>query len=169
MIPRILKGEKIMPSWLIILLIVLAVVIGLLVLLYFAGRKLQKRQAEQQSMLEANKQTVSLLVIDKKRVKVKDAQLPASVISQIPKVSRNMKASFVKVKIGPQLVTLFCDEKIYDSVPVKKEVKAEISGMYLMSVKGVHGTKIIREQKKKGRFKQALEKAQEKAGAKPIK
>ena len=41
--------------------------------------------------------------------------------------------------------------------------------MYLMSVKGVHGTKIIREQKKKGRFKQALEKAQEKAGAKPIK
>ncbi|MBR3525642.1 MAG: hypothetical protein IKO11_07310 [Lachnospiraceae bacterium] len=158
-----------MPSWLIILLIVLAVVIGLLVLLYFAGRKLQKRQAEQQSMLEANKQTVSLLVIDKKRMKVKDAQLPASVISQIPKVSRNMKASFVKVKIGPQLVTLFCDEKIYDSVPVKKEVKAEISGMYLMSVKGVHGTKIIREQKKKGRFKQALEKAQEKAGAKPIK
>ena len=81
-----------MPSWLIILLIVLAVVIGLLVLLYFAGRKLQKRQAEQQSMLEANKQTVSLLVIDKKRMKVKDAQLPASVISQIPKVSRNMKA-----------------------------------------------------------------------------
>ena len=158
-----------MPSWLIILLIVLAVVIGLLVLLYFAGRKLQKRQAEQQSMLEANKQTVSLLVIDKKRMKVKDAQLPASVISQIPKVSRNMKASFVKVKIGPQLVTLFCDEKIYDSVPVKKEVKAEISGMYLMSVKGVHGTKIIREQKKKGRLKQALEKAQEKAGAKPIK
>ncbi|MCR4641376.1 MAG: hypothetical protein K5697_05025 [Lachnospiraceae bacterium] len=158
-----------MPSWLIILLIVLAVVIGLLVLLYFAGRKLQKRQAEQQSMLEANKQTVSLLVIDKKRMKVKDAQLPASVTAQIPKISRNMKASFVKVKIGPQLVTLFCDEKIYDSVPVKKEVKAEISGMYLMSVKGVHGTKIIREQKKKGRFKQALEKAQEKAGAKPIK
>ena len=158
-----------MPTWLIILLIVLAVVIGLLVLLYFAGRKLQKRQTEQQSMLEANKQTVSLLVIDKKRMKVKDAQLPASVMSQIPKISRNMKASFVKVKIGPQLITLFCDEKIYDSVPVKKEVKAEVSGMYLMSVKGVHGTKIVREQKKKSRFKQALEKAQEKAGAKPIK
>ncbi len=158
-----------MPTWLIILLIVLAVVIGLLVLLYFAGRKLQKRQNEQQSMLEANKQTVSLLVIDKKRMKIKDANLPASVSAQIPKISRNMKAAFVKVKIGPQLVTLFCDEKIYDSVPIKKEVKAEVSGMYLMSVKGVHGTKIVHEQKKKSRFKQALEKAQEKAGAKPIK
>ena len=73
-----------MPTWLIILLIVLAVVIGLLVLLYFAGRKLQKRQNEQQSMLEANKQTVSLLVIDKKRMKIKDANLPASVSAQIP-------------------------------------------------------------------------------------
>ncbi len=158
-----------MPTWLIILLIVLAVVIGLLVLLYFAGRKLQKRQNEQQSMLEANKQTVSLLVIDKKRMKIKDANLPASVSAQIPKISRNMKAAFVKVKIGPQLVTLFCDEKIYDAVPIKKEGKAEVSGMYRMSVKGVHGTKIVHEQKKKSRFKQALEKAQEKAGAKPIK
>ncbi len=158
-----------MPTWLIILIIVLVVLIGLMVLLYFAGKKLQKRQNEQQSMLEANKQTVSLLVIDKKRMKIKDANLPASVSAQIPKISRNMKAAFVKVKIGPQLLTLFCDEKIYDAVPVKKEVKAEVSGMYLMSVKGVHGTKIVHEKKKKSRFKQALEKAQEKAGAKAIK
>lgn len=158
-----------MPTWLIVLIIVLVVVIGLVVLLYFAGKKLQKRQAEQQEMMEANKQTVSLLVIDKKRMKLKDAKLPESVMSQMPKMARNVKTPLVKVKIGPQILTMFCDEKIFDLVPVKKEVKAEISGMYLMSVKGIHGTQIQKEQKKKSKFKQLVEKAQEKAGAKPIK
>ncbi len=158
-----------MPTWLIVLIIVLVVVIGLLVLLYFAGKKLQKRQDEQQQMMEANKQTVSLLVIDKKRMKLKDAKLPDSVMSQMPKMARNVKTPLVKVKIGPQIMTLFCDEKIFDLVPVKKEVKAEISGMYLMSVKGIHGTQIQKETKKKSKFKQLVEKAQEKAGAKPIK
>ncbi len=158
-----------MPKGLIIFLIILAVLIAVLVILYFLGRKLQKKQDEQKAMMEANKQTVSLLVIDKKRMKIKDVQLPASVSSQLPKLQKNMKAPFVKVKIGPQIMTLFCDESIFDLVPVKKEVKAEISGMYLVGVKGIHGTQISKEKKKKSRFRQALEKAQEKAGAKPIK
>ncbi|MBP5608773.1 MAG: hypothetical protein J6X66_10990 [Lachnospiraceae bacterium] len=158
-----------MPKWLIVLLIVLVVIIVLLVILYFAGKKLQKQQAEQQAMLEANKQTVSLLVIDKKRMKIKDAKLPEAVMSQMPKMAKNVKTPMVKVKVGPQILTLFCDEKIFDLVPVRKEVKAEISGMYLMGVKGIHGTQIQKDQKKKSKFKQLLEKAQEKAGAKPIK
>ena len=119
--------------------------------------------------MEAHKQTVSLLIIDKKRMKLKDAKLPDAVMSQMPKLARNVKTPLVKVKIGPQIMTMFCDEKIFDLVPVKKEVKAEISGMYLMSVKGIHGTQIQKEQKKKSKFKQLIEKAQEKAGAKPIK
>ena len=44
-----------------------------------------------------------------------------------------------------------------------------MSGMYITEVKGLHGKPIIKEQKKKSRFKRALEAAQEKAGAKPIK
>lgn len=158
-----------MPTWLIVLLIIMAVIIVLLVLLYFAGKKLQQKQAEQEEMLQAHKQTVSLLVIDKKRMKVQDAKLPDSVISQLPKIYRKMKAPMVKVKVGPQITTMFCDEKIFDYVPVKKEVKAEVSGMYLVGIKGIHGTQIQKEQKKKSRFKQTLEKLQEKAGAKPIK
>ena len=158
-----------MPKGLIIFLIIVAVLVAVLVILYFLGRKLQKRQDEQKAMMEANKQTVSLLVIDKKRMKIKDVQLPASVMAQMPKLSKNVKAPFVKVKIGPQIMTLFCDESIFDLVPVKKEVKAEISGMYLVGVKGIHGTQIQKDKKKKSRFRQALEKAQEKAGAKAIK
>ena len=57
-----------------------------------------------------------------------------------------------------------------DSVPVKKEVKAVISGIYVLDVKGLHGKQIpAAPAKKKGRFKRALEMAQEKAGAKPLK
>ena len=152
-----------------IVLIVVAVIIVLLAILYFLGKKLEKKQAEQKMLLEANKQTVSLLVIDKKRMKVKDAQLPASIIEQVPKAARNIKTPMVKVKIGPQIMTMFCDEQIFDLVPVKKEIKAEISGIYIIGVKGVHGTVIKKDEKKKGFFKRAMEKAQEKAGAKPIK
>lgn len=72
-------------------------------------------------------------------------------------------------KVGPQILTMFCDEKVFELLPVKKEVKAEVSGMYIVGVKGVHGTVIKKEEKKKSKFKQAVEKAQEKAGAKPIK
>ena len=152
-----------------IVLIVVAVIIVLLAILYFLGKKLEKKQAEQKMLLEANKQTVSLLVIDKKRMKVKDAQLPASIIEQVPKAARNIKTPMVKVKIGPQIMTMFCDEQIFDLVPVKKEIKAEISGIYIIGIKGVHGTVIKKDEKKKGFFKRAMEKAQEKAGAKPIK
>ena len=53
--------------------------------------------------------------------------------------------------------------------PVKKEVKATVSGIYLTGVKGIHGSIANNvPKKKKGFFKQALEKAQEKAGAKPL-
>lgn len=156
-------------SWWQITLIVLAVFAVLVAILYFVGRRLQNKQDEQKALLEANKQTVSLLVIDKKRMKIKDANLPAAVTSQIPKMSQNIKVPLVKVKIGPQIMTMFCDEAIYDLIPVKKEVKAEISGIYIVGVKGVHGTVIKKEEKKKGLFKRALEKAQEKAGAKPVK
>ena len=157
-----------MPWWG-VLLIILAIAIALLVVLYFVGKKLQARQTEAEAQMQANKQTVSLLVIDKKRMKIKDAQLPAGVIDQIPKMQRNLKAPLAKVKIGPQILTMFVDEKVFDSLPIKKEVKAEISGMYIISVKGMHGTVIKKDEKKKGFFKRALEKAQEKAGATSVK
>ena len=157
-----------MSGW-IIALIVIVVVIAILTGLYFAGKKLQKKQDEQNQIMEANKQTVSMLIIDKKKMKMKDANLPANIMSQVPKLSKNIKMPMVKVKVGPQILTMFCDDKIFELLPVKKEVKAEVSGMYIVGVKGLHGTVIKKEEKKKGFWKRTLEKAQEKAGAKPIK
>ena len=152
-----------------ITLIVLAVLlVGGIVALYFAGKKAQKKQAEQQEALEANKQTVSMLIIDKKRMRLKDSGLPQMVIDQTPKYMRRSKLPILKVKVGPQIMTLICEERIFDSVPIKKEVKATVSGIYVMSVKGLHG-KLTTEPVKKSKFKKFVEKLQEKAGAKPIK
>lgn len=153
----------------IVLLVILAILVVALVVLYFLGKKAQKRQEEQQAQVEAMKQTVSMLIIDKKRMKMKEAGLPQIVIDQTPKLMRGSKLPIVKAKVGPQILSLVCDEKIFDSVPVKKEVKAVVSGIYITDVKGLHGKAPVAPQKKKGFFKQALEKAQEKAGAKPLK
>jgi len=157
-----------MKPW-IIMLIVLAVIAAIIAVLYFLGKKAQKKQAEQQELLEANKQTVSMLIIDKKRMRLKDAGLPQVVMDQTPKYLRRSKLPIVKVKVGPQIMSLICDDKIFDTVPVKKEVKAVVSGIYVLDVKGLHGKQVIAPPKKKSRFKRALEAAQEKAGAKPIK
>ena len=156
-----------MKAWMILLIVV--AVIGIIVaVLYFLGKKAQKRQAEQQEMLQANKQTVSMLIIDKKRMRIKDSGLPQMVIDQTPKMMRRSKLPIVKAKIGPQIMSLICDEKIFDYVPVKKEVKAVVSGIYVLDVKGLHGKTEITPVKK-SRFRKALEAAQEKAGAKPVK
>lgn len=152
----------------IILLVVLAVLIIGIVVLYFLGKRAQKKQAEQQEQIDAMKQSVSMLIIDKKRMRIKDSGLPQAVIAQTPKLLRASKLPVVKAKVGPQIMTLVSDEKIFDMIPLKKEVKATISGIYITDVKGLHGKPVAAPQKKKGRFKRALEKAQEKAGAKPL-
>lgn len=153
----------------IVLLVILAVLLVAVVVLYFLGKKAQKRQAEQQEQIDAMKQTMSMLIIDKKRMKLKDAGLPQIVIDQTPKLLRGSKLPVVKAKVGPQIMMLICDDKIFDAVPVKKEVKAVVSGIYITDVKGLHGKAAVAEPKKKSKFKQLVEKAQEKAGAKPVK
>lgn len=136
----------------IVLLIILIVVIGVFVALYFLGKNLQKKQDEAQSQMQASAQTVSILVIDKKKMKMKDAGLPKIVVDQTPKYLRGSKVPIVKAKIGPKVLSLVCDAKIFDLIPVKKEVKAVISGIYIMDVKGLRGN-LEQKKKKEGFFK----------------
>ncbi|MCH5339235.1 MAG: hypothetical protein J1E03_10675 [Acetatifactor sp.] len=158
-----------MKPWMIVLIVIAVVIIALIIVLYILGKKAQKKQAQQQEAMEANKQTVSMLIIDKKRMKLRDSGLPQAVLDQTPKVLRGSKLPIVKAKVGPQILSLICDDKIFESVPVKKEVKAVVSGLYVLEVKGLHGRIEAPPAKKKSRFRRALEAAQEKAGAKPIK
>ncbi len=127
-----------MRIWLPIV-IILIVMVGALVGLYFVGRKMQKKQDAQREQMEAAKQTVSMLIIDKKKLPVKSSGLPQMVIDQTPKLLRRSKLPIVKAKIGPRIMTLVADEKIFDLIPLKKEVKATVSGIYIIGVKGMRG------------------------------
>ena len=114
-----------------ILLIILAITTIALVVLYFLGKRIQKRQDEQQAQIEANKQTFNILIIDKKRLKFKEAGLPQSVIDSTPKWLRRSKVPVVRAKIGPQVMNLISDDKIFDQIPVKKEFRASVSGIFI--------------------------------------
>ena len=141
-----------------ILLIILAVLAVILVVLYHFGKKAQQKQAAQQEQIESAKQTVSMLIIDKKRLKITESGLPQMVIDQTPKLMKRSKLPIVKAKIGPRIMTMVADEKIFDLIPVKKEVKATISGIYITDVRGIRGP-LTAPAKKKGFWKRTLDKA----------
>lgn len=136
------------PSW-VIPLILAILMVAIFVALYFLGRKMEKQQAEQREQIEAASQQVSLLIIDKKRLRLKDAGMPEAVVEASPWYTKRAKVPVVKVKVGPRIMNLICAEEIFDELPTKKEVKATVSGLYLTSVRGLRG-KLNTEPVKKG-------------------
>ena len=68
----------------IVLLIIAVILVGLLIALYFIGKRLQARQEQSDEQIQAMKQPMTLLVIDKKRLKLKESGLPDQVIQQTP-------------------------------------------------------------------------------------
>ena len=143
----------------------MVIIIGVMVALYFLGKRAQKKQDEQQAQIEAAKQTTSMLIIDKKRMPIKESGLPQMVIDQTPKLMRRTKLPIVKAKIGPKIMVLVADEKIFDLIPVKKEVKATVSGIYITEVRGVRGT-LEKPPAKEGFFKRMKNKITGKKAAK---
>ena len=138
------------PTATIVLIVVVIVFVALVIALYFLGKKAETRQAEQAEQMEAVAQNVSMLIIDKKYLRLKESGLPEQVIAQVPWYSKRAKLPIVKAKVGPQIMTLIADNTIFDELQVKKEVKARVSGMYITSVSGLHGKIQKDEEKKKG-------------------
>ena len=132
-----------------ILLVILIIAAVIMSIMYFLGNK---RQLEQQQMLDAAAQTVSLLVIDKKKLKLTQAGLPKMVVDQTPKYMRWTKVPVVKAKIGPKIVTLIADARVFECLPVKTEAKVVLSGIYITQIKSVRGGSIPTPPKKKGFF-----------------
>ena len=115
--------------------------------------------------MKAAAQTVTMLIIDKKRMKMKDAGLPSQVMEQANKLMQRAKLPIVKAKVGPRVMTLIADEQIYDDIPVKKEVKATVSGLYITGVRGLRGPLEKPVKKKKG-FRAKLQEKYNEANAK---
>lgn len=144
----IMEGGSSMSTWQIVLLVILAIIVAGFVAVLIYARKMQKKQEASQADIRAGAQTFSILVIDKKRMPIKEAGFPQIVIDQTPKYLRRTKVPVVKAKIGPKVATLMCEEKIFDLIPVKKEVKAVINGIYILDVKGLRGGLEQRPEKK---------------------
>lgn len=133
---------------LIVLIVIAVVLVVAFIVLTILGKKAQKRKEEQDEQIAAS-QTVNMLIIDKKRMKLKDAGLPQQIIEQTPKLMRRSKLPVVKAKVGPRVMSLIADEQIFDEIPLKKEVKASVSGIYITAVRGIRGP-LEKPKKKKG-------------------
>lgn len=154
-------GIYTMAVWKIVLIVVLVVLAALFIALLIIGNKMRKRQEEQQAQIDAAKQVMSMLIIDKKIMKMSEAGLPKIVMDQTPKYMRRTKLPIVKAKIGPKVMTLIADNKVFDELPVKAEVKAEVSGIYIVGLKSVRGGKAApAPAKKKGFMAKLRDKAQ---------
>lgn len=144
-----------METYQIILIVIAVVLLAAIVALYFLGKKAQKKKEEQDAQIAASSQTVTMLIIDKKRMKLKDAGLPQQVLAQTPKIMRGSKLPIVKAKVGPKIMTFIADEQIFNEIPVKKEVKAAVSGLYITSVRGLRGS--LEKPAKKKSFRARLQ------------
>ena len=150
----------------IVLIVVLVILIGVLVGLYFFGKKAEKKQAAQQEQMDAMAQTVNMLIIDKKKMKLKEANLPSAVLENTPKYLRRTKVPVVKAKVGPRVMTFIADEKIFEEIPVKKEVKATVSGLYITGVRGLRGPLEKPQGKQKKSLRAKLQSQYDKANKK---
>ena len=124
---------------LIVLIVIAVVLVVAFIVLTILGKKAQKRKEEQDEQIAAASQTVNMLIIDKKRM----------IIEQSLKLLRCSKLPVVKAKVGPRVMSLIADEQIFDEIPLKKEVKASVSGIYITAVRGIRGP-LEKPKKKKG-------------------
>lgn len=137
-----------------ITMIVIAVVlIAAFVFLYFFGKKQQKKMDENQKEIDAVAQQITMLVIDKKKLRFSKAGLPQVVVDATPKYARLAKVPVVKAKVGPKVMTLIADVNIYDMIPVKQEIKATVSGIYITKVRSLRGPALVKPAKKTFRQK----------------
>ena len=128
-----------------IIFLVLAVVGGAV---YFLNKWAYKRMNEQQSIIERTKQITSIYVIDKAKMKASQSNLPKMVLDHLPRLYKFVKLPLVKAKIGPQVTTLMCDKAVFDALPVKKNVKVEMAGLYIVSMPGMKSKKEMKAQRK---------------------
>lgn len=136
------------------LIIVIAAAIVALIIVYRKGKQQQAKRDAQQETIDAMKQTMSMLIIDKKKLPIKNSGLPQQVIDQTPWYLRRNKVPVVKAKVGPKILLLIAENDIFDEIPLKKEIKATVSGLYITDIRGIRGP--IEKPVKKKNFLQKL-------------
>ena len=73
------------PNFVIVLIIAIAVAVGVLIVLHILGKRMQKKRDEQQAQIDAAAQSFTMLIIDKKKIKLSEAGFDIKV-EQDPKL-----------------------------------------------------------------------------------
>jgi hypothetical protein len=139
-----------------ILLIVVVVIAALIAGLYFLNRWAYKKMDAQNEAINQHKMSQQAYIIDKKRCRITEVKMPKAVYEQLPRAAKYMKMNFVQCKIGPQIVTLIADKRVYKALQPKTSVKIEIAGLYIVNKVGM---KTIEEENAEKRLKKEAEKA----------
>lgn len=137
-----------MSPFMIASIIICVVLIAAIIFLTIWGKKQQKKMDESQAQIEAAAQQLTILVIDKKKLRFKHANLPQVVVDATPWYAKGAKVPIVKAKVGPKVMTLIADNDIFDMIPVKQEIKATISGIYITKVRSLRGPALVKPAKK---------------------
>lgn len=145
-----------------IILIVFLVIAALVAAFYFFNRWAYKKMDSQQAIIDRSKQSATIYVIDKKKDKITNINMPKVVVDQVPKAYKLLKMYFVQAKIGPQIVTLMCDKRVFEAIPVKKNVKVELAGIYIVNVFGMKSAEEMKAAKKAKKEKAKEEKKKNK-------
>ncbi len=144
-------------DWFLLIVLIIAIIVCIL---YFLNKKAYKKMNEQNEMIEQNKMLQTAYIIDKKRDRITNIEsMPKAVLSQMPKWGKFIKMYFVRVKIGPQIVTLMADKSVYNALPVKKTVKIEMAGMYIVNMIGMKSASELKAIEKAKKQKAKEEKA----------
>ncbi len=123
-----------MEPWLAYLILGSVIAIGVIIFFYLK-KKMKGKVDEQQSLVNQHKVVQSILVLEKRKDKVQNANMPKAVIAQIPKIYKMRKVPIVKAKIGPQIMDLLCDDAVFDKLPEKKTVQVELAGIFIAGIK----------------------------------
>ena len=129
-----------MSTQLLVTIITTAVIVAAFaIVLYLLNKRASKRQKEHEQQIEQFKQQVNLLVIDKKRLRLPKSGLPQEALDGVKWYNKIFKVPIVKAKMGPRIMIFVADAEVFKVIPVKKEVKATISGLYITDVRGIRG------------------------------
>ena len=118
-------------------LIIGLIIIGIAAyILYRYNRKVSKQMYEAQDMIAQHTQTMQVFVIDKKKARPKPELVGKQVYDQMTRLNRLNKMCMVKVKIGPKIMVLLCDQPVYDALETKKSYRLDMAGMYIVGITG---------------------------------
>ena len=122
-----------MPVWL-GYSILFAVIIGLVIGYKILKKRMTKRVENQKALVNQHKVTTTIFVIEKKKAKLTEAKLPKQIVDQIPRIYKLRKMPLVIAKVGPQIVTLLCEEDVFKKIPDKKNVRVDLAGIFIVGI-----------------------------------